>query len=381
MSNQEIFAQKGAGLVPQEVVGALCADAHPGAYSGQDAYTGRLVPCFSNDPAATICANEAKTYTNEGSVFQLRNVIAEPIATPTYGIPVNWIGRKPENGGNQVEPMDNISPCLTKTDRHGVVHPESKAHGHAAAIIEKPSPITFQETADCLTASYGTKWNGNASADNGSLFAGQPMETREVCPTLTSKMQGSSGWAPYNETEHILPVAQPIGFGMDGDVMHDNCMETITTREGAISDTSHAVAQLIPFGVSEQMEVGHCLRSGASRADKHESTTYVAEPIAVDVYNFTSNETTTQTLRGYSSPEHMGTTINPAVRMAVRRLTPVECERLQGFPDNFTRIPWRNKPAEQCPDGPRYKALGNSMAVPVMRWIGERIQQFEEVSK
>ena len=59
--------------------------------------------------------------------------------------------------------------------------------------------------------------------------------------------------------------------------------------------------------------------------------------------------------------------------MAVRRLTPVECERLQGFPDNYTAIPWRGK--EETPDGPRYKALGNSMAVPVMKWIGEKIQR------
>jgi DNA (cytosine-5)-methyltransferase 1 len=65
--------------------------------------------------------------------------------------------------------------------------------------------------------------------------------------------------------------------------------------------------------------------------------------------------------------------------LSVRRLTPTECERLQGFPDNFTQIPYRNKPAENCPDGPRYKALGNSMAVPVMRWIGERIQQVEAI--
>jgi len=64
--------------------------------------------------------------------------------------------------------------------------------------------------------------------------------------------------------------------------------------------------------------------------------------------------------------------------MQVRRLTPTECERLQGFPDNYTQIPYRNKPAENCPDGPRYKAMGNSMAVPVMRWIGERIQKIEE---
>ena len=64
--------------------------------------------------------------------------------------------------------------------------------------------------------------------------------------------------------------------------------------------------------------------------------------------------------------------------MQVRRLTPLECERLQGFPDNHTRIPWRGKPEAECPDGPRYKAIGNSMAVPVMRWIGERIQICEK---
>ena len=61
--------------------------------------------------------------------------------------------------------------------------------------------------------------------------------------------------------------------------------------------------------------------------------------------------------------------------MQVRRLTPVECERLQGFPDGYTAIPWRKKPASDCPDGPRYKALGNSWAVPVVRWIGERIER------
>lgn len=93
----------------------------------------------------------------------------------------------------------------------------------------------------------------------------------------------------------------------------------------------------VAFGVSESPDLGHCLRSGASKADKHESTTYVQ------------------------------------TGMQVRRLTPTECERLQGFPDGHTLIPWRGKPAEDCPDGPRYKALGNSMAVPVMRWIGVRI--------
>ena len=61
--------------------------------------------------------------------------------------------------------------------------------------------------------------------------------------------------------------------------------------------------------------------------------------------------------------------------MQVRRLTPVECERLMGFPDGYTAIPWRNKPASECPDGPRYKALGNSWAVPVAAWIARRIHR------
>lgn len=69
---------------------------------------------------------------------------------------------------------------------------------------------------------------------------------------------------------------------------------------------------------------------------------------------------------GQSQPAHGG--------MQVRRLTVEECEFLQGFPRGYTAIPWRGKPAEECPDGPRYKAIGNSKAVPVVRWIGRRIQ-------
>ncbi len=61
--------------------------------------------------------------------------------------------------------------------------------------------------------------------------------------------------------------------------------------------------------------------------------------------------------------------------LRVRKLMPVECERLQGMPDNYTRISWRGKPEEECPDGLRYKAIGNSWAVPVINWIGKRIEE------
>ena len=97
--------------------------------------------------------------------------------------------------------------------------------------------------------------------------------------------------------------------------------------------------------------------------------------VAVDVYNQAIDGQTAATLTEACGGTN---TSGPKVMqsMAVRRLTPVECERLQGFPDDYTLIPCRNRMAA---DGPRYKALGNSMAVPVMKWIGERIQKFEEM--
>jgi len=103
---------------------------------------------------------------------------------------------------------------------------------------------------------------------------------------------------------------------------------------------------------------------------------------ATDLIAFSAEMSGTQAA---STPEvsptlSVGHTTAVADRLCVRRLTPIECERLQGFPDNYTRIPWRNKAPDDCPDGPRYKAMGNSMAVPVMRWIGERIQMVEEIT-
>lgn len=79
--------------------------------------------------------------------------------------------------------------------------------------------------------------------------------------------------------------------------------------------------------------------------------------------------------------EDVGYTCNATDRQSVcaaatvRRLTPRECERLQGLPDDWTLVPYRGRPADQCPDGPRYKAIGNSMCVNVMKWIGERMQE------
>lgn len=129
--------------------------------------------------------------------------------------------------------------------------------------------------------------------------------------------------------------------------------------------------------------VAHSLRGEGF--DASEDGTGRGTPL-VPVLAFDSKETNT-----LCSVEHTGTLttggdngkaggrIAICKDYAVRRLTPVECERLQAFPDNFTRIPYRGKPADNCPDGPRYKALGNSMAVNVMAYIGERIQLVEDM--
>lgn len=144
-------------------------------------------------------------------------------------------------------------------------------------------------------------------------------------------------------------------------------------------------------------EVGNCLRASGGGGDK----AHVLAPVAVQASQsgVRFNDTVGTLDANYGSRRHNGV----MTAMQVRRLTPVECERLQGFPDDYTNIPWteyqrlqrraikagasyeaelrkrgkelRGKPVGDCPDGPRYKALGNSWAVPNVRWIGERIQK------
>lgn len=116
------------------------------------------------------------------------------------------------------------------------------------------------------------------------------------------------------------------------------------------------------------------------RAGNHDTShANGGQPPAIAIAGNTIGRTPENGGNGTGFAEEVGYTLTGtdlhgvAVGMRVRRLTPVECERLQGFPDNHTLISWRGKDAADCPDGPRYKAIGNSMAVPVMRWIGERI--------
>jgi len=133
----------------------------------------------------------------------------------------------------------------------------------------------------------------------------------------------------------------------------------------------------LPAVVFSSGEVSHCLNAGGMGRQDYETETMVA--FGVDTYNGAITGDVAATLGTQSGD---GVSSGPSVLeqqdWAVRRLTPVECERLQGFPDNFTSVPHRGKPAA---DGPRYKALGNSMAVNCMRWLGRRIEAVEAIAQ
>ena len=195
----------------------------------------------------------------------------------SYGIPGCWIGRLPENGGNAVEPMHDISPCLTKMDRHGVAQ-----------------PITF---------------SGQMGLKPSKLVEPMAVAVDGYNQTLSSTSQTIR--ADKCDGDHIGMVMQPVAF--------------------TCSEQANSFAWERPF-------------SPTITAQQPSDTSNIQTGVRIG--------------------------------MAVRRLTPVECERLQGFPDNYTNIPWRK--AQESPDGPRYKVLGNSMAVPVMAWIGQRIANYEQ---
>jgi DNA (cytosine-5)-methyltransferase 1 len=117
-------------------------------------------------------------------------------------------------------------------------------------------------------------------------------------------------------------------------------------------------------------------------------TSSVAQPLTTDtsgldnvfcdVYNGSISDVAPTMTTATGITNGSGPKLLQATHYNIRRLTPVECERLQGFSDNHTRIEWRGKSESDCPDGHRYKALGNSMAVPVMRWIGHNINRYDE---
>ena len=152
----------------------------------------------------------------------------------------------------------------------------------------------------------------------------------------------SNGWGIQEECTHTLDCAQGVAVAQP--VAFHPTQDPISSTDGS----THALG---------------CGSTGGQAS------------VAVAFDQHYQPSTTAQTLiaGGSGGRNEMNHPTVFTAAMQVRRLTPEECEALQGFPRGHTAIPWRKKPASECPDGPRYKSLGNSWAVPVARWIGERI--------
>ena len=211
---------------------------------------------------------------------------------------------------------------------------------------------------DQATRNSGKRGNKQDGKGNG-LGIGKP---GDPCPTLT---KGDKHAVLYENHPNDSRVTGPLDVA-------PSCVSRYGTGGGNVPLVQEAIA-FEPGIASREGNESRFVKEMSPTLRKDMGDNQVA--VAVDCYNKTINSTSQTLSSSASDINHTGGVINPADRMAVRRLTPTECERLQGFPDNHTLISWRGKPAEQCPDGPRYKALGNSMAVPCMEWIGNKIKE------
>ena len=237
-------------------------------------------------------------------------------------------------------------------------------YGFAYRVLDAQYFGVAQRRRRVFVVGYLGDWRRAAAVlfERESL-SGHPAPSREareeVAPTIT---QG----APFSRTGNQRVEAEAI------------VAQCLTTRTGSAYDPTTETLP-IAFGAQNSASQGDSVSTEVTPTLDKSKTPAVA--FAIHPHSIGRKPNAGPQGRDHLDAEQAYTHDARGVAQAVakghqvRRLTPIECERLQGFPDNFTQIPWRNKTPENCPDGPRYKAMGNSMAVPVMRWIGERIHR------
>ena len=254
------------------------------------------------------------------------------------------------------------------------------------SVVEPDSWWDGGQTAASLT----TRCHDQYMPDKGhfsaviqkDVYENHPNDSRvkemgETSSTVTSRWGTGGGntpivsetkWLPPNESETIGTLLARDYKGIGNEDLADG-------RGLVVSENKPIVLDRASFNQGQNAQYEPRIEESETSPTLVAKGPHAVFPVAVDMYNMSINEKTSQTLSSSASDiNHTGGTITNA---RVRRLTPVECERLQGFPDNFTNIPYRKKP--ESPDGPRYKAMGNSMAVPVMAWIGGRIQEVSDL--
>ncbi|MHA5859666.1 DNA cytosine methyltransferase [Pseudomonas aeruginosa] len=307
------------------------------------------------DPCEVLFEREGLRRDSPPSRGQGKEVTCSTAGRPgSFGPDSRWAEdwgstAKAFGGGKNCNPTD-VSTAIT-------AHPGGRYDLDAETFVVADIP-TVDAT---LTAQYGK--SGGIPAGNDCV----PVNL--IAGTLQANGK-AAGSATQQDAESGLLVVHGT---QDPDVVQD-CAHTLGRNHGqenavlAFAENSRAEVRL----ENGDGQIVGALSTGGGKAGQgtpciaFSCKDYGAD--AVDV---------SPTLRAMGHGEsHANAGGQVAVQNAtgVRRLTPRECERLQGFPDDYTLIPWRGKPAEECPDGPRYKAIGNSKAVPVVRWIGRRLK-------
>jgi DNA (cytosine-5)-methyltransferase 1 len=243
--------------------------------------------------------------------------------------------------------------------------------GGSETLVTTNRMVAFGEYSDDGTAST-LKARDYKDATDLIVYETHPADSRvkemgDVCQTVTSRWGTGGGNVPIaiQDVSGRKKAQNGRGWNDEG-VMYT--LDAAATQGVAYSIREDAKANNFS---ATPLEVTPALQALRPSVQSHHAQTFIAQSFNVN-----------------ARPDEMKLEVEVSGTLtasqnsglfkdrAVRRLTPTECERLQGFPDNYTNIPWRGKP--DSPDAPRYKAMGNSMAVPVMKWIGNRIQEFED---
>ena len=258
--------------------------------------------------------------------------------------------------------------------------PKGRKKGKGTTAPTETSPRTDDEglNADKVGALLARDYkdiNTDGLLQGKAIIEAQFWNGSQTAEALTATFNNQR-MADKGRMQMVVEPDNSVGIDIYNVSLTGNISCTVTARSGENACSGPKVLQ--PIVLMDQggsfMSINESGLVGTLRAQ-------VAGHPPIVTENTHATLTTTHGPRQGSSNE--GVSSVKAIfsnTMRVRRLTPVECERLQGFPDGWTQIPYGKKNKEQCPEGHRYKALGNSMAVPVMRWIGRRIKLFNEVN-
>jgi DNA (cytosine-5)-methyltransferase 1 len=319
------------------------------------------------DVANAIQAHQPSVQSHHAQVFVAQTIPIHDSATRFSG----KRGDKQDGKGNGLGIGDPGAPMntLTKGDRHAVAYSFDALSSNSMKSSNPLSGCRQVDVSKCLDTT-----TPEPSKNQGGIAVLHPVSTYStpaigsiVADDLASTMTRNTGAG--GETQNPAYVVQPmVLMDQGGSVM--SVMQDGTV--GTLRRETHGHEPLV-MAFSGQMSEPQ-VDTEMTQTLGAKNPMAVMHPVAptLTASNDPSRSPQSTEVTNQVAAVH-------AASMAVRRLTPTECERLQGFPDGYTNIPWRKQP--ESPDGPRYKALGNSWAVPVARWVGQRIKNHIEIIK